>query len=440
MFFRSISASIIAAQRPQLLRLWTRSLLPAIAFKPSLLLSSTSLFSTSHISHNAVIPVAHLPQHDRPRELDSSPLASTFDLPASLRPATPSPTDDPTVCIPNPAVDEHFEFITSASWHPKYRKQKSTEAAKIPYWKHMQVGKVDAGDDAFFHTSTPKGLVLGVADGVGGWAEVGVDPALFSWTLMNNAASIAKKIDSLDAQQILDGAFTELVKGGKVTAGSSTACILGLCKATGQMTSSNLGDSAFILIRDHKVIYESPSQQHFFNCPYQLTVVPENYPNRNKVIHDQPKDAQRHSFSLEDGDLILLATDGFFDNVFAYEALAIINHELAGADLDHHDHHTHSRHGASPAIYPPPPPAPAQPAPACSRDAEPRTEIEETEELILRVRSLCRRLTDTARRFSLDPKRMSPWAQSARMHGGKYLGGKEDDITCIVTLVRNTKP
>ena len=37
---------------------------------------------------------------------------------------------------------------------------------------------------------------------------------------MNNAASIAKNIDSLDAQLILDGAFKELVKGGKVKAGA----------------------------------------------------------------------------------------------------------------------------------------------------------------------------------------------------------------------------
>jgi len=35
-------------------------------------------------------------------------------------------------------------------------------------------------------------LPLGVADGVGGWGEVGVDPSEFSWTLMNNAEEEAK--------------------------------------------------------------------------------------------------------------------------------------------------------------------------------------------------------------------------------------------------------
>ncbi|RUS16617.1 hypothetical protein BC937DRAFT_90991, partial [Endogone sp. FLAS-F59071] len=187
------------------------------------------------------------------------------------------------------------------------------------------------------------------------------------------------------------------------------------------MTSSNLGDSAFILIRGRKVIYESPSQQHFFNCPYQLTVIPENYPDQGMYIRDKPQDAQCSSFTLQDGDLILLATDGFFDNVYAHEALAIVNHELDNVEVDPHHHH-YSHLSASPT----------------SADSEPRTNVEETEDMILRIRNLCRRLTDTARRFSLDPKRMSPWAVSAREHGGRYQGGKEDDITCIVTLVRNT--
>lgn len=86
---------------------------------------------------------------------------------------------------------------------------------------------------------------------------------------MNNAAAAAAAKDetSLDAHDILDVAFHQLRQGGKVQAGSSTACILNLCKTTGKMTTCNLGDSAFLLIRDKKVVYESPSQQHYFNCP-----------------------------------------------------------------------------------------------------------------------------------------------------------------------------
>ncbi|KAG0166806.1 Protein phosphatase PTC7 [Apophysomyces sp. BC1015] len=303
----------------------------------------------------------------------------------------------PTTTENEPQPDS-FNFIAYAAWHPKNRnaKQRQNEN-RIPYWKQSKVGKVDAGEDAFFHTCTPYGLALGVADGVGGWSDVGVDPALFSWTLMNNAASVAKDENSVDAHHILDAAFTQLRKGGKVPAGSSTACILNLCKRSGKMTTCNLGDSAFILIRDEKIVYESPSQQHYFNCPYQLTVVPDTYPNRDSFVTDTPKDGDQKSFFLKEGDLILLATDGYFDNVYPHETLALVNTAM-------------------------------------------ETLIEPTdEEVVTTVRGLAKSLTDTARRMSLDPKRLSPWARDARAHGSNYRGGKVDDITCIVTLVRGVQ-
>ncbi|KAI8994768.1 phosphatase 2C-like domain-containing protein [Pilobolus umbonatus] len=294
---------------------------------------------------------------------------------------------------------ESFQFVAYAAWHPKTR-EKSEPKKELPYWKQQQKpGKVDAGEDAFFKTSTPTGLALGVADGVGGWGLVGVDPALFSWTLMDNAAIAAKNGKSVDAHQILDTAFHELRLSGKVAAGSSTACILNLSKTTGEMTTCNLGDSAFLLIRDQKIVYESPSQQHYFNCPYQLTVVPDTYPNRDELVIDLPKDADTKSFFLKDGDLILLATDGYFDNMYAEETLEIINDGLK---------------------------------PILEQSSE---EGSHDETVTATIRSLAKTLTDKARRQSLNPKRLSPWAKAAQAHGSNYRGGKVDDITCIVTLV-----
>jgi hypothetical protein len=73
---------------------------------------------------------------------------------------------------------ERFQFVAYAAWHPKSRPKApvASTAKKVPYWKQTRVGKVDAGEDAFFQTITPEGLALGVADGVGGWGLVGVDP------------------------------------------------------------------------------------------------------------------------------------------------------------------------------------------------------------------------------------------------------------------------
>jgi hypothetical protein len=77
--------------------------------------------------------------------------------------ATPDDVSSEQVC------DQAFHFIAYAAWHPKNRtpKQRKSES-KIPYWKQLKVGKVDAGEDAFYQTLTPTGLSIGVADGVGG--------------------------------------------------------------------------------------------------------------------------------------------------------------------------------------------------------------------------------------------------------------------------------
>ncbi|KAG0292264.1 Protein phosphatase PTC7 [Linnemannia gamsii] len=355
--------------------------------------------------------------------------------------ATSSAVASSPSTVQTPGSQVAFNYLLAASWHPKSRQRKSSSAlsasgssssssssnssddesdvSKAKWWKQkLRAGKVDAGEDAFFHVSTPSRVALGVADGVGGWSEVGVDPALFSWALMDNAEAVARLTDvdqsgpdakdsqqsagkiPLDAQTILDGAYSELVQSGKVEAGSSTACILSLCKVTGTLRASNLGDSAYLLIRDNKCIYESPSQQHFWNCPYQLTVLPPGYPGAKQHVMDMPKDAAQTTHQLQDGDVIVLATDGFWDNVFTKEAIELVERELG-------DVIQQTRGGLSQGAS--------------------------VEDVVGRVRALSQRLTNTARRFSLDQKRRTPFSQSARHIRS---GGKVDDITVIVTLVR----
>lgn len=61
------------------------------------------------------------------------------------------------------------------------------------------------------------------------------------------------------------------------------------------------------------VVFNSPSQQHRFNCPYQLgdlSLVPEA---------DSPESAMVFDLPLEPGDFLVMGTDGVFDNVFPEE-------------------------------------------------------------------------------------------------------------------------
>lgn len=128
-------------------------------------------------------------------------------------------------------------------------------------------------------------------------------------------------------------------------------------------------------------------------------MVPDTYPDRDSFVTDMPKDADRKTFFLKNNDIIVLATDGYFDNVFHHDTLSTVNENM--------------RH-----------------------ILEPTMEVSD-EEVAAAVRNLAKTLTDNARRWSLDPKRDSPWAKDAQAHGSNYRGGKVDDITCIVTLVRD---
>ena len=105
------------------------------------------------------------------------------------------------------------------------------------------------GEDAYFVCETSTHSFLGVADGVGGWQDMGVDPSLFSWSLVNNAHQLAESGKVTHPLDILGEAYDKVVRERTVLAGSSTACIVAINKLTGLLQCANLGDSGFRLLR-----------------------------------------------------------------------------------------------------------------------------------------------------------------------------------------------
>ncbi|KAI0818611.1 protein serine/threonine phosphatase 2C [Irpex lacteus] len=189
-----------------------------------------------------------------------------------------------------------------------------------------------------------QGLSLGIADGVGGWIDSGVDPSLFSQSLMYHAHRYARngwvgepEIDPLqdyaEREQVEGWELTpmecmELAHGGvlrerAVVAGSSTACIVNLNASTGVLRAANLGDSGFCIIRSSSVIHFQEAQTHYFNCPKQLTKLPRNSRLYGGMCMDPPSDADTYDTKLIDGDLVILFTDGLSDNVFPTELVSI---------------------------------------------------------------------------------------------------------------------
>ena len=73
-------------------------------------------------------------------------------------------------------------------------------------------------------------VAFGVADGVGGWADQGIDSADFSHGLCQRMAKVARELHSPDKkdlwpQYILGNAYQEIVQEGNIDGGGSTACV-----------------------------------------------------------------------------------------------------------------------------------------------------------------------------------------------------------------------
>ena len=93
-------------------------------------------------------------------------------------------------------------------------------------------GRPNSGQDAFFVSTAgnSSNVVFGVADGVGGWADQGIDSADFSHGLCQGMAKVARELHSpgkkdLSPQYILGNAYQDIVREGNISGGGSTACV-----------------------------------------------------------------------------------------------------------------------------------------------------------------------------------------------------------------------
>eukprot|EP01026_Neomeris_dumetosa_P034939 TRINITY_DN2796_c0_g1_i5.p2 TRINITY_DN2796_c0_g1~~TRINITY_DN2796_c0_g1_i5.p2 ORF type:complete len:356 (-),score=66.21 TRINITY_DN2796_c0_g1_i5:1076-2143(-) len=266
-----------------------------------------------------------------------------------------------------PSNDVKFQDGKGANGFEKKQTLKLVSgAAVLPHPSKVDKG----GEDAYFIANNQR--AIGVADGVGGWAEYGIDPGLYSKGLMQHAKQMAEEeeLSPSSAQSLLE-------RSHKLTnvLGSSTACILVLHGST--IYASNIGDSGFIVIRDKEVIFESPAQVHQFNFPYQL--------GGEGAMGDTPDSAQRFELQVQQGDVIVAATDGVMDNVYTEDTATIVS--MA------------KKQGLGPV---------------------------ETAE----------RLANFAQERGFDKEYLSPFALEAQKLGHGYQGGKLDDVTVVVSYVQ----
>ncbi|KAF9620277.1 hypothetical protein IFM89_011012 [Coptis chinensis] len=168
------------------------------------------------------------------------------------------------------------------------------------------------GEDAHFICVDEQ--AIGVADGVGGWADVGVNAGLFARELISHSVSAIQDEPkgSIDPARVLEKAHS-----CTRAKGSSTACIIALTSQG--IHAINLGDSGFVVVRDGHTVFQSPVQQHGFNFTYQL---------ESGYSGDLPSSGQVFNIPVAPGDVIVAGTDGLFDNLYNNEITAVIVHAV----------------------------------------------------------------------------------------------------------------
>jgi len=252
------------------------------------------------------------------------------------------------------------------------------------------------GDDAWFIASKNSTDVLGVADGVGGWRDIGVDPSKFSSNLMRTCKRVVEQgftteegheVDHKTPIEILTASYQALLENkNQSLIGSSTACIIVFNRESNYLHTANLGDSGFVIVRNNKIVHRSREQQHYFNSPFQMAILPTMSSGEpNNLFNDSPELAEVSSFELSEGDFIVIATDGLWDNL---------------------------------------------------KESTLLTEISKLKSFLLEdLEKAAQILAKKAVELAFDPDYVSPFAMSARRNGINISGGKPDDVTVLLARV-----
>ncbi|KAE8449232.1 hypothetical protein EG329_008399 [Mollisiaceae sp. DMI_Dod_QoI] len=289
----------------------------------------------------------------------------------------------------------------------------------------------DSGQDAFFVSqiyNTPD-VALGIADGVGGWVDSGVDPADFSHGFCDYMAHAAYTYSSLDwdhpinARSLMQRGYEDICKDPSVKAGGSTACV-GIAKGDGTLEVANLGDSGFVQLRLNAIHEYSEPQTHAFNTPYQLAVVPEKVLKQaaafgGQQLCDMPKDAHVSQHRLRHGDVIIFASDGVWDNLSHQDILKVVSKIMLGARAWEHSSEGVSV-GKSLGNF------------ILADDGKSGAEEIPSLQSFLAVG-----ITGEAKAASINTRRDGPFAREVQKYypHENWRGGKVDDICVVVAIV-----
>ncbi|KAI4305394.1 hypothetical protein L6164_028764 [Bauhinia variegata] len=170
--------------------------------------------------------------------------------------------------------------------------------------------KVDRGGEDAFLVSNYNGGIIAVADGVSGWAEEDVDPSLFPRELLANASSfVGDEEVNYNPQMLIKKAHAATNSIGSATV------IVAMLEKNGILKIANVGDCGLRIIRKGRIVFSTPPQEHYFDCPFQLS---------SQIYGQTFLDAAVCNVEMMEGDIVVMASDGLFDNAFDDEIVSAI--------------------------------------------------------------------------------------------------------------------
>ncbi|KAF5000320.1 hypothetical protein FGRMN_1864 [Fusarium graminum] len=293
----------------------------------------------------------------------------------------------------------------------------------------------ESGHDAFFvsRVNDSGSVAFGVADGVGGWVDSGVDPADFSHGFCDYMALAAHEHQTsaeapLTARKLMQKGYDAICNDRSLRAGGSTACVA-IAGADGNLEVANLGDSGFLQLRLNGVHSYSEPQTHAFNTPFQLSLVPPSVAARMAAfggaqLSDLPRDADVTQHTLRHGDVLVLATDGVLDNLFNQDILRIASRVLVSAGA-----WQMTEAGGVRVV----------------ESLDSLVELPDSSEgkrTVTLQSALATELVTAAKRASVNTKQDGPFAKEVHKYypHENWRGGKVDDICVVVAVVNETTP
>lgn len=168
------------------------------------------------------------------------------------------------------------------------------------------------GEDSFFVFKN----ACGVADGVGGWKIYGVDPSYISKQMMMNCFNYYSipGIVNETPTQIIYKSYKKIIKDKKVEAGSTTCSVLYYDPNTSLLHTSVMGDSGYIIYRNKCIMFIEKGNIVGDNCPAALAIIPDELYEVG-MYKTNWADMKKNVHLCYEGDMIILASDGFWDNI-----------------------------------------------------------------------------------------------------------------------------